>query len=114
MKNPVIIVALAALAVAAIAAAAWSWLAAVVAIAVAVWLTNDVRMTTRIQLVLVASLAGGLSAEIVRTMLPVFSAMQAAGSMYRQVMIASLGSAVIVLVAIVIEHLLARLLSRGQ
>lgn len=109
-----VIAALVGLTIAAIANGAWSWLASVVAIAVVVWLSSSARLTARVQLILVASLAGGLGAEVLQTLLFAFSDTPNAGSMYRQVLIASLGSAIMVLAAMVTEYLLARLLSRGH
>lgn len=109
-----IIVAVAGLAFAAIVSGAWSWLMAVFGIAIGIWLGRAARLPTRVQLILVGSLGGGLGAEIVRTLLFALNGTQNAGSLYRQILIVSLGSAIIVLAAMFIEHLLNKLLSRNS
>ena len=112
MKNVLVTAALAGLAFAAITHGAWPWLVAVMGIAAGLYLARKARLSTRVQLVLVGALGGGLGAEIVRSVYLFASGTGASGAMYRQVLVMALGSAVVVLAAMIAEYLLQKLLSR--
>jgi hypothetical protein len=111
LKNVPVVVALAGLAIAAIANGAWPWLAAVACIAAGLYLARNAQPTTRVQLVLVGALGGALGAEIVRTVYHFVTGTAGSSGMYRQVLVIGLGSAVVVLGAMIVEYLLHKLLS---
>ena len=113
MKDLLVIVALLGLALVAILNQSWPWLAAVVAVGICFFATVKAGLATRIQLIFVAALSAGLGAEIVRT---IYLSGQVeisarAGGMYKQVLIVSLGTVVFVLGAMIVEHLLRKLIS---
>lgn len=108
MRNLLVVVALTGLSIAAIMTAAWSWLAAVAGMVVAVILGRSTRLMTRIQLVFVGSLAGGIGAKAVRTTYLVMTGAPEGGGLYRQVLTVSLGSIVVVLAAMIAENLVTR------
>lgn len=114
MKHLLIVGALAALALSAYTNSHWSWLVAVMGIATSLYITRNARLATRVQLVFVGALGGGLAAEIVRTIYFVIDgvSVENTGDDYRQVMIVSLGSVIIVLAAMIVGHLLHKLLAR--
>ncbi len=114
MRNLLVVGALVALAFSAYTNSHWSWLVAVMGIAASFYYSRSARLTTRVQLIFVGALGGGLAAEIVRTIFSVASGegVENTGDIYRQVMIFSLGSVIIVLAAMIIDHLLDKFLVR--
>ena len=114
MNNILVIAALLGLAFAAFTNASWPWLAAVIAIAAVSYAARKARISTRVQLIFTAGLGVGLGAEIVRTFY--VSATDATGSisMYRQVLIVSLISVIIVLAAMIAEQLMRKLTASGK
>jgi hypothetical protein len=113
VKGILVIAALIGLALAAILNQSWPWLAAVIGIGVSFFGSRNARLATRIQLIFVGALGGGLGAEIVRTIY-LTDQPTASGGMYKQVLIVSLGTIVFVLGAMLVEHLLRKLLSRQE
>jgi Na+/phosphate symporter len=114
MKHLLVIATLIGLAFTAITNSSWPWLSAVMGIALALYLARNARLTTRVQLILVAALGGGLGAEIVRTFYLVASGDAGSVGLYRHVLIVALGSAIIVLAAMIAEYLVQKLLSRFE
>ncbi len=115
MKNTLVIAALLGLAFTAITNSAWPWLLAVIGIAAGLLLGRNARLTTRVQLIFVGALGGGLSTEIVRAIYHASTGTGSDAGMYRHVLIVSLGSVIIVLGAMIVEYLLQKLLARtGQ
>jgi hypothetical protein len=110
MSYLLVCAALGGLAVTAITHSAWSWLVAVIGIAAGLYLSRETRLATRVQLILVGALGGGLGAEIVRTAWLASNGAAADGGLYRQSLILALGSVVVVLGAMIAEHLLQKLL----
>jgi hypothetical protein len=116
VKDFLVIAALVGLALVAILNQSWPWLAAVTGIGISFFGSRNARLATRIQLIFVGALGGGLGAEIVRT---IYLAGQSTdsggvGGMYKQVLIVSLGTVVFVLGAMLVEHLLRKLFSRQE
>jgi len=114
VKNIPVKAALVGLALVATVNQSWPWLAAVVGVGISLFGSRNARLATRIQLIFVGALGGGLGAEIVRTIYNTgrVTASVGAGGMYKQVLIVSLGTVVFVLGAMIVEHLLHKLLSR--
>lgn len=113
MKGILVIAALVGLALAAILNQSWPWLAAVAGVGISFFGSRNARLATRIQLVFVGALGGGLGAEIVRTIY-LTGQPTASGGMFKQVLIVSLGTVVFILGAMIVEHLLRKLLSRQE
>ena len=111
MNNILVAAALIGLAFTAITNGSWPWLAAVIAIAVASYASRNVRVSTRVQLIFAVGLAGGLGAEIVRSVYIAVTGSTDSVPMYRQVLIVSLGSVIIVLAAMFSEHILRKLIA---
>jgi hypothetical protein len=114
VKGILVIVALVGLALVAILNQSWPWLTAVAGIGISLFASRKARLATRIQLIFVAALGGGLGAEIVRTVYLTGQPTAGAGGMYKQVLIVSLGTVVFVLGAMIVEHLLRKLFSRQE
>jgi len=114
VKYVLVIVAIAGLAFTAITHSFWPWLLAVMGIGVALYLARNARLTTRVQLILVGALGGGLGAEIVRTVYSAVTGTADGGGQYRQVLIVALGGAIVVLGAMITEHLFRKLLTRKK
>lgn len=116
MKDMLVIAALLGLAVVAILNHSWPWLAAVVGSGVSLYVSRNARLATRVQLIFVGALAGGLGAEIVRTIYVTGQPSAAASNsgMYKQALIVSLGTVIFVLGAMIVEHLLRKLISRTE
>ena len=116
MKGILVIVALVGVALVAILNQSWPWLTAVAGIGISLFASRNARLATRIQLIFVGALGGGLGAEIIRTVYvtgqPTASA--GVGGMYKQVLIVSVGTVVFVLGAMIVEHLLRKLFSRQE
>lgn len=112
MKYLLVAAALTGLAFNAIVNSAWPWLAAIIGIALALYLGRSAKLTTRVQLIMVGALGGGLGAEIVRTAFLAGRSAASSGGMYRQVLIVSLGSAVIVLAAMIAQFIVEKLVKR--
>lgn len=111
MKDVLVIAALVGLALVAILNQSWPWLAAVTGIGISFFGSRNARLATRIQLIFVGALGGGLGAEIVRTIYVTGQPTASVAGMYKQVLIVSLGTVVFVLGAMIVEHLLRKLLS---
>jgi len=111
MKNSLVIAALLGLAFVAIVNHSWPWLAAVVGTGTAFFSSRNARLATRIQLIFVGALSGGLGAEIVRTIYVSSQASTAVGvsGMYKQALVVSLGTVVFVVGAMLVEHLFRKL-----
>ena len=116
MKDMLVIAALLGLALVAILNHSWPWLAAVIGITISFFASRDARLATRIQLIFVGALGGGLGAEIVRTIYRAGQATQSVGEggMYKQALIVSLGTVIFVLGAMIVEYLLRKLFSRSE
>ncbi len=114
MKGILVIVALVGLALVAILNQSWPWLTAVAAIDISLFASRNARLATRIQLIFVGALGGGLGAEIIRTVYVTGQPTASAGGMYKQVLIVSLGTVVFVLGAMIVEYLLRKLFSRQE
>ena len=116
MKNVLVIAALLGLAFVAILNHSWPWLAAVVGVAIAFFASRNARLATRLQLIFVGALSGGLGAEIVRTIYASGQAASAvgAGGMYKQALVVSLGTVVFVFGAMIIENLLQKLFAGSK
>ena len=116
MKDFLVIAALVGLALVAILNQSWPWLAAVTGTGISFFGSRNARLATRIQLIFVGALGGGLGAEIVRTIYLTgqSAASGGVGGMYKQVLIVSMGTVVFVLGAMLVEHLLRKLFSRHE
>jgi hypothetical protein len=116
VKDFLVIAALVGLALVAILNQSWPWLAAVTGIGISFFGSRNARLATRIQLIFVGALGGGLGAEIVRTIYLTgqSTASGGVGGMYKQVLIVSLGTVIFVLGAMLVEHLLRKLFSRQE
>ena len=112
MKYLFVAAALIGLAFNAVVNGAWPWLAGILGIVLVLYLGRSARLLIRVQLIIVGALAGGLGAEIVRTAILAAQNAAATGGMYRQVLIVSLGSAVIVLAAMFAQYIVEKLLER--
>ena len=111
MKNVVVGAVLAGLAYSALKHGNWPWLVATIGLALAFYFGRSARLSTRIQLLVVGGLGGGLGAEIVVTLTLAVRGMAQQGAMYKQALIVSLGSVIIVFGAMIVEFLLRVLYS---
>ena len=114
MNNILVITALLGLAFAAFTNASWPWLAAVIAIATVSYAGRKARISTRVQLICAAGLGAGLGAEILRSFYVAATDATGSTSMYRHVLFVSLTSVIIVLVAMIAEHLVRKLTASGK
>lgn len=114
MKNILVFAALTGLALAALLNHSWPSLAAATGIGVSFIFTRNARISTRIQLIFVAALGGGLITEIIRTIYLSGQQSSAQVGLYKQALIVSLGTVVFVLGAMLIEFLLLKLTKKQE
>jgi hypothetical protein len=115
LKNIPIVGALAALAILAYTSNHWSWLIAVMGIAASFYFSRNARLANRVQLIFVGGLGSALAAEILRTFVLAIKgvSVENTGDEFRQIMIVSLGSVIVVLAAMIVDHLLRKMFARN-